>query len=734
MIISHPRSNGKLGGKIAGLFIAKKILNSEEVTHPFLAEVKTPKTWYITSDGMLYFIKHNNLEDTYEQKYKHIGVVRQEYPYLVHVFKNSPMPPEMVRQLSKALDDFGDVPLVVRSSSLLEDRMGMAFAGKYKSLFIANRGSKEKRLMALIDAIAEIYASTFGPDPIEYRVERKMVDYHEEMGIMIQEVIGQRVGDYFFPAFAGVAFSTNEFRWSSRLKRKDGLIRMVPGLGTRAVDRLNDDYPILIAPGQPNLRVNVTIDELTRYSPKKIDLINLKTRQFETHDVVDVIRECGQDYPGVNRIVSILRENFLQIPRPFGVDYHDENFIVSFDGLISKTDFVGQIRTILDVLKKAYNNPVDIEFAHDGKELYLLQCRPQSHGPELAPVSLPSGIPDEKILFSANKYISNGLCSNMTHVVYVDPVKYGALKSRDEMLNVGRAIGRINKILPKRQFILLGPGRWGSKGDIKLGVSVTYSDINNAAMLIEIARKKKNYLPDVSFGTHFFLDLVEANIRYLPLYPDDDGVIFDQNFFENSPNIFPELVSDLKSLSDVIKVIDIATTVQGQVINVYMNAKAKKAIAVFSEEAPMFAEEHLVSGNAKVNAPSAKSDFHWQWRMQTAQHLASVIDAESFGVKRMYVFGSTKNATAVAGSDINLLIHVRGKEEQREALQIWLDGWSECLSYINYRKTGVQTDGLLDVHLITDEDIERKEPITLKIGAVTDAARRLVLGKKKTVI
>ena len=95
-----------------------------------------------------------------------------------------------------------------------------------------------------------------------------MLDVHEEMGILIQEVVGQTVGKYFMPACSGVAFSHNEFRWSPRIKREDGLLRLVPGLGTRAVDRVADDYPVLVAPGQPNLRANVTVEEVLRYSPQ----------------------------------------------------------------------------------------------------------------------------------------------------------------------------------------------------------------------------------------------------------------------------------------------------------------------------------------------------------------------------------------------------------------------------------------------------------------------------------
>jgi hypothetical protein len=186
-------SHGKLGGKGAGMLLAKAILKHFETEYESFKEIKTPNTWYITSDGLLNFMDYNNLEEVLEQKYKDIGQVRQEYPYVVQVFKNSSFSPEIVKGLLMALEDFGEVPLVIRSSSLLEDRIGTAFAGKYKSLFIANQGTREERLLELMDAVAEVYASTFGPDPIDYRAENDLLDYHEEMGIMIQEVVGNAV-------------------------------------------------------------------------------------------------------------------------------------------------------------------------------------------------------------------------------------------------------------------------------------------------------------------------------------------------------------------------------------------------------------------------------------------------------------------------------------------------------------------------------------------------------------
>jgi hypothetical protein len=723
-IIFPANSHGKLGGKSSGLFLAKHILDNVSSENKLLNKVKVPRTWYLTSDGLLNFMSYNNLEEIMEQKYKEIGRVRQEYPYVIQVFKNSLFSPEIVKGLLMALDDFGKVPLVIRSSSLLEDRVGAVFAGKYKSLFIANQGSKDERLHELMDAIAEVYASTFGPDPINYRTQNNLLDYHEEMGIMIQEVVGAKAGPYFFPSFAGVAFSRNEYRWSSRIKPEDGLVRLVPGLGTRAVDRLSNDYPVLLSPGQPGLRVNVTIDEIIRYSPKYIDVINLETGTFETIEIDLLLKRYGKEYPAISRVVSVLKENYIQPARPLGMNFLRDSFVANFEGLVKRTNFLKDIHEMLNILEKRYRQPIDIEFAHDGKDFYLLQCRSQSYGSETEPADIPVDIENKQVLFSANKHITNGKVTGITHIVYVDPVKYSELNDHEDLLSVGKAIGRLNELLPKRQFILMGPGRWGSRGDIKLGVSITYSEINKTALLIEIAKKKKDYVPDLSFGTHFFQDLVEANIKYLPLYPDDDGIIFDEDYYKNSKNIFPELIPDLAHLQDVIKVIDI-TTLSGNILNIYMNADREMAIGLIEEK-----NENQQSGDFLQKKPvfNIDKDIHWRWRLRMAEKLASKLDAKHFGVIGLYIFGSTKNATAGPGSDIDLLVHTRGNNQQLKELNAWLDGWSISLSQINFERTGYNSDGLLDVHIITDKDIANKTSYAIKIGAITDAARPLTIG------
>jgi hypothetical protein len=724
-IISPTGSHGKLGGKSSGLFLATRILQrSNEYAH-LTGEIRTPKTWYLTSDSLLHFIEFNHLEDVYDRKYLELDQIRREYPHIVQVFKNSDFPPDISKGLALALDDFEDRPIIVRSSSLLEDRVGAAFSGKYKSLFLANQGSKRERLVALMDAIAEVWASIFGPDPIEYRSERGLLDVHEEMGIMIQEVVGTRVGPYFLPTYAGVAFSHNEFRWSARIKREDGLVRLVPGLGTRAVDRLADDYPILVSPGQPGLRVNVTPDEIVRYSPTKVDVINLEARQFETVSLRDLIERAGSGLPALAQVVSVWEDNRLHAPVGLMSSFDPDRLVVTFEGLIDQTSFVTRVRTVLRLLREKLGYPVDIEFASDGKNFYLLQCRAQSFSRDATPVPIPTDLPAERVMFFADRHVSNGRVPELTHIVYVDPERYQSLGDLESLKDVGRAVGRLNKLLPKRQFALIGPGRWGSRGDVKLGVSVTYSDISNTSLLMEVAERRGSYVPEVSFGTHFFQDLVESDIRYLPLFPDDRDGRLNRMFLQSAPNILPQVLPEFAHLQEAVRVIDVPHSTGGQVLRVLMNGDLDQAVGFLT--AP---ESAAQASPDRRRSPEPMAEDHWRWRHRMAERIAAALDPARFGVQAFYLFGSTKNATAGPASDIDLLIHVGGTPDQRVELQRWLEGWSLCLSEMNFLRTGQRTDGLLDVHLVTDEDIVRRTSWASKIDAITDAARLLPVGRE----
>ncbi len=721
--VSPPASRGRVGGKAAGLILARRIVAQHAQSDPLLADIRSPNTWYLTSDALHQFTHDNHLEDVVAHKYRDIEEIRREYGNIIQVFKNSHFASETVQALGVALDEFGDRPLIVRSSSLLEDRYGAAFSGKYKSLFLANQGRRQDRLAALLDAIAEIYASVLGPDPIEYRAERNLLDYHEGMGILIQDVVGRRAGDYFLPLAAGVAFSHNEFRWSPRITREDGLVRIVPGLGTRAVDRVGDDYPILVSPGKPGLRANASPDEIARYSPRWMDVLNLRTNRFETVPIADFLRTSGGELPHVEQLVSILDDGNLRTPLRGRIDFTRHDLIATCEGLLTQTPLVRQLGVLLNLLRRELRTPVDIEFAHDGEHLHLLQCRAQTAARGTSPPPIPRDIHRQRVVFTARRFVSNGALPGITHVVYVDPERYAALDSIDALASVGRVVGRLNKLLPRRQFVLMGPGRWGSRGDIRLGVRVTYADISNTALLVEIARRKQGYTADLSFGTHFFQDLVEASIRYLPLYPDDEGVQFDEPFFTRSPSVLEHLAPQFAHLADVVRVIDVPAVEDGQVLRVLMNGELDQAVAFLTppDEAPEVPE----AAEAVIEAPQHQ---FWRWRMQMAQRLAAHLDASRFGVAALYIFGSVENGSAGPGSDIDLLIHFRGTPQQRQELEQWIDGWSRALAEINYLRTGYRVATLIDAHFVSDQDIAERTSFAAKINAVTDAARPLALG------
>lgn len=722
-IVDPGQSHGRLGGKSAGLFVAWHALRRAAAEHPELEQLRVPRTWFLPSDGLLAFLEHNSFGTLHALKYRSLEEIRQDHPNLIEAFRHSPLPPALRRGLAMALDDLGPGPLIVRSSSLLEDRPGSSFAGKYRSLFLANGGTREERLEALQRAVTEIYASVFSPDPIGYRAERGLLDFHEEMSILIQQVVGTRVGRYFMPSFAGVAFSRNEFRWSPRLRREDGLLRLVPGLGTRAVDRLSDDYPVMLAPGQPGLRVNSTPDEVVRYSPRFVDLLDLEANEFRSLPLEEVLGECGASWPQVHRLVSRVDDDILRRVSPVHLDFQEGQYAVTFDGLVADTDFVPRMATVLRLLEDALGHPVDLEFASDGQHVYLLQCRNQSFSEDCDPDAIPPDLPSEGVLFSARRHVSNGRVPEITHVVYVDAEAYAGLDA-GAMKDVGRAVGRLNGLLPRRQFALVGPGRWGSRGDIRLGVPVGYADIHHAAILIEVARKRGDFVPDPSFGTHFFQDLVEAGIRYLPLYPDDPDVVWNELFFRRSENLLPALLPSFASLGEVLRVIDVPSQTGGQVLRVLMNADQDLAVGVLSEPGP------TVMVRPRRQERATNDPDHWRWRMHMAERLASSLDGQRLGVRSLYVIGSAKNGTSGPGSDLDLILHFVGTPEQREALTLWLDAWSVALAEMNFLRTGYASTGLLDVHLLGDDELAAGGGFASKIGSLADPALELRMASR----
>ena len=497
---------GKIGGKAAGLLLAWKILSSEEDSEPGEVDIKShlaiPESYFIGADVFYDFLSINCLHDTLNQKYKTREKIEADYPAIREAYIGGRFPDDIVYGLKELLKEVGNAPLIVRSSSLLEDNFGTSFAGKYDSFFCPNQGTLEENLEALTLAISKVYASVPSPVPILYRQRMGLIDYDERMAVLIQKVQGTRYGNFFFPTLAGVGFSLNPFRWNPRIRQEDGFLRLVWGLGTRAVERVANDYPRMIALSHPQLRPEAGAKEIKRYSQRFIDLIDLADNQLKTLPISEVL---SVDYPPVRFLASVDREGYLQPMFSQSHDIDPQKMVLTFDYLLKDTTLVPLMKAILKKLERRYGRPVDIEFTVDvgsehshslssshlgGREgevmVHLVQCRPQSSHESDWRVQIPSAIPEEDIIFSANKLVPHGLVSQIRYVVYVDPEQYDRIPDPTTKLQLARVIGHINQTLEGQRFILMGPGRWGSS-NIDLGLKVTYADIHNTSVLVEIA-------------------------------------------------------------------------------------------------------------------------------------------------------------------------------------------------------------------------------------------------------
>ncbi len=582
---------GKIGGKAAGMVLAAKVLQrslaSQGDTHMPI-QLVVPESYFVGADVFYDFLASNDLSYYVNQKYKPIDQIEDEYPQLQAAHLRGKLPDYVIERLRAILVDVDNKPLIVRSSSLLEDNFDTSFAGKYDSVFCPNQGTPEENLENLMQAICQVYASVYKPDALLYRKQTGLLDYDERMAVLIQVVQGERYGDRFFPPVAGMAYSRNPFIWNPKLRREDGFARLVVGLGTRAVERVGEDYPRMVALSHPQLRPESGAQQIRYYSQYFMDVINLKRNCFETLRVDEVLRG---DYPPLRFMASLDRGDYIgpMFVRDPGLD--PRTLVMTFDGLLSNTPFVPQMKNTLKALEFAYGRPVDIEFTialgHEyprpSVELHLLQCRPQS-GHELAEaVQVPTNLPESAIIFGTEKLVPTGRVRDIAYVIYVDPAAYAQLANVSEKLQVARVIGHVNQRLEGARFILMGPGRWGSSNP-ELGVKVGYADIYNTKALVEIGLAQGKTRPTLSYGTHFFQDLVESHIYPLAIYPGEPGNPFRKGFFDAALNALPILLPDDARYADVVKVIDVGAVTGGRVLEMDMSGEQAKAVAFLTHK------------------------------------------------------------------------------------------------------------------------------------------------------
>ncbi|MEZ6085358.1 MAG: PEP/pyruvate-binding domain-containing protein [Phycisphaerae bacterium] len=244
--------------------------------------------------------------------------------------------------------------------------------------------------------------------------------------------------------------------------------------------------------------------------------------------------------------------------------------------LLERTTFADAMRRILVRLEEAYGFPVDVEFAHDGEKLYLLQCRALASHVDVAAVEVPRDVPEDQKVFGANKYVRTGLLPDIEYVVYVDPATYDGIKTPRRRIEVARVVGRLNHAAHRQTLYSRGPGAAG-RNDFDWASRSDYSDINNTRMLVEVARTKAGYTPEVSFGTHFFQDLVEADIQYLPLYPDEPDSCFSESFFGQPENALASLLPKDADFAEIVRVIHVPTVAGGSMLTIAMNGETDEA-------------------------------------------------------------------------------------------------------------------------------------------------------------
>jgi hypothetical protein len=409
---------------------------------------------------------------------------------------------------------------------------------------------------------------------------------NEKMAVLLQEIVGSTYRNYYPPAMAGVAFSQNGYCWNKEINKKDGLVRLIFGLGTRAVGR---GYVRLFSPAKPAMRPEGTdTNNIQKSSQKKVDVIDLETNELKTVHFRELITDGFNCYPGAQNMVSLRDGNYLY--RPVSNLWDTAHVpVLTMDGALSGP-FMGldiglTIAALLKVLEKKLGYAVDCEFAvkvdpqTNQADLYLLQTRSLSEALNIKPMPLPE-LKDEDVIFVVNRNLPTAYVPDIEYLVYVDDVAYHQWPHNDKQ-SVARVIGKINEFLKDKRFALIGPGRWGSWNP-DLGVPVNYAEISHTVLLVEVARRRATYVPEVSFGSYFFQDLIEDNIAYLPMYPDEPGEIFNEKIFSQKSQ-FKTLLPDeyYRKFDRLIKVIHVPEAAGNRMAHAVLNGEIEKAVVFF---------------------------------------------------------------------------------------------------------------------------------------------------------
>ncbi len=547
---------GMIGGKACGMLLARKII---EHRAPEIYEYLEPHdSFYIGSDVFYTFIVENKFWDLRIRQR-----TSEEFFSLADEFAGrllaGSFSRDMEEQFVKLLEYYGQDPIIVRSSSILEDGFGNAFAGKYESVFCSNSGSMEQRVEELENAIRTVYASTMSRSALDYRSRRGLQERDEQMALLVQRVSGSYYGEFYMPCAAGVGYSYSPYKFMESLDQTAGMLRLVMGLGTSAVDRTEGSYPRLVSLDKPlatNARNSI---EKHQYSQRKLEVMNRASRKLERISLEDI-----EKYMPFS-LKRLLLEHDTDTERMFRDrgDDRDVEFI-SCLGIVRKDALMEQMKEILRVIQNEYRHPVDIEFTMNFSEsgdyvINILQCRPLQVFKDSESREIPSDIAKENVLFECRKS-AMGLsrAEKLDRIVYVDPVKYYSMPYQDKHKIAG-AIGRVNWEMRGmgKHMLLMVPGRVGTTSP-ELGVPTSFADISEFDAVCEIADSKVGYNPELSYGSHFFQDLVEAGILYTAIFENEKTVCFDVSMLGDCANEFDDPDSEYYELRDIVGSYDVS--------------------------------------------------------------------------------------------------------------------------------------------------------------------------------
>ena len=573
----HMVGTGLIGGKACGMLIARKII--ENHCPEVYERIEPHDSFYIGSDVFYTYIVENDFWDLRVRQRTEEGYFSAAEEMHEALLKGS-FSPNLEEKFIKLLEYYGQAPVIVRSSSILEDGFGNAFAGKYESVFCAGSGSLEERLAEFENAIRIVYASTMSRSALDYRIRRGLENRDEQMGLLVQRVSGSHYGDYFMPCAAGVGYSYSPYRFLESLDPGAGMLRLVMGLGTSAVDRTEGSYPRMVSLDQPAATAFKSLGEHHRFSQQNIELIDKKTGSLMQLPLLRV-KDVLPPY-----LVKTLLSHDTQAEWRFRERGNRRDvFFISCDGLVHNRGLMEDMRLLMKAIQEEYDQPVDIEFtmnlSEDGEYIInILQCRPLQVFKDTGHTLIPEDIPEDKILLDC-RHSSMGLSQTLSvdYVVIVDPVAYYKMPYHDKD-RIAKLIGEINWHFRGhgKHMLLLVPGRIGTSSP-ELGVPTTFSDISEFAAVFEIAESRAGYSPELSYGSHIFQDLVENNILYTAVFEDERRQVFNPGLLMRLPSLLMDINPDAGDCSDIIKLYDC----RGQGLNMYHDLIHERIVCAFDQ-------------------------------------------------------------------------------------------------------------------------------------------------------